>query len=244
MKKVSDRRLPLYLSAPHSCSYLPGKQSSTLFLDPDQALDMATYSELLQFGFRRSGGVVYAPRCENCTQCISVRIPVEQFKPRRNHRRVLLANQDVVIKEREASFNVDHYTLYQKYTGVRHEDGDMASATPASYLDFLRAHWSETRFLEFSWGRKIVAVAVTDVATDGLSAVYTFYDPDMPQRSLGTFAILQQIARARDAGLPYLYLGYWIRDSRKMAYKTAFRPIELFFEGRWRHVRPGEQLPC
>jgi arginine-tRNA-protein transferase len=207
-------------------------------------MDMATYSQLLQHGFRRSGRMVYAPRCEDCSQCVSVRIPVEDFAPRRVHRRVLRANCDLVMREApDTAFDPRHYALYQRYTAARHEEGGMAQASPTDFLGFLCTDWCETRFLEFLLDDRLVAVAVTDLPDDGLSAVYTFFDPTLPERSLGTFAILSQIVRARELGLPHLYLGYWIRDSRKMAYKAGFRPLELWQRGRWRRFGPGEALP-
>jgi len=237
------RQLALYLSAPHACSYLQDRQSSTLFTDPEQAMDMPSYTQLLHHGFRRSGRMVYAPRCEDCSQCLSVRIPVDAFVPRRRHRRVLQINHDIRVREARAAFDPRHYALYRRYTAARHGDGDMADASPADYLAFLHADWCETRFLEFLLGDRLVAVAVTDLPLDGLSAVYTFFDPEFPERSLGTYAILSQITRARALGLPYLYLGYWIRDSRKMAYKARFRPLELWHQAQWRRFGPGDELP-
>lgn len=243
MSRAASRNLPLYLSAPHACSYLPARHSSTLFVDPDQPLDMATYDELLQFGFRRSGRLVYAPRCEFCQQCISVRLPVAEFSPRRAQRRVLKAAHNLRLVERPAAFDASHFALYQAYTANRHADGDMALASAEDYLGFLRADWSDTVFLELWLEEKLAAVAVTDRVASGLSAVYTFFDPTLSDRSPGTLAILQQVAWARRLSLPYLYLGYWIRDSRKMAYKADFRPIELWFEGKWRRFAAGDPLP-
>ncbi len=239
--KDRQRQLPLYLSAPHPCSYLPDRQSSTLFADPEAAMDMSTYSQLLHYGFRRSGKLVYAPRCEGCQQCVSVRVPVEHFEPRRNQRRVIRANTDIVLEEKAPVFDPDHYSLYARYTKARHEDGEMANASEEEYMSFLTAAWSDSRFLEFRLGRRLVAVAVTDRADDGLSAVYTFFDPDLADRSLGNLAILRQIAHAKDMKLPYLYLGYWIRESQKMAYKLDFRPIELWREGHWQALQAGQQ---
>jgi arginine-tRNA-protein transferase len=239
----ANRHVALYLSAPHACSYLQDRQSSTLFTDPAQPMDMPTYTQLLQHGFRRSGSMVYAPRCEHCTQCLSVRIPVDDFVARRIHRRILRANQDIEVREAPAEFDPVHYALYRQYTAARHEDGDMADASPDDYLGFLRADWCDTRFLEFRIGGRVVAVAVTDLPEDGLSAVYTFFDPGLAARSLGTLAILTQIERTRALGLPHLYLGYWIRDSRKMAYKAGFRPLELWHGARWRRFGPGDMLP-
>jgi arginine-tRNA-protein transferase len=238
-----QRRLPLYLSAPHACSYLDDRVSSTLFADPAGDMDMATYSQLLQHGFRRSGRIVYAPRCESCRQCISVRVPVRGFKPKRIHRRVLRANADITTHLRPPRFDPEHYALYKRYTSTRHHDGEMANASPDTYLDFLRCDWCDTAFIEFRLAEQLVAVAATDLPDDGLSAVYTFFDPALASRSLGTFAILHQIETARRRGLDYVYLGYWIRDSRKMQYKAGFRPLELWFDGRWQTVGATDPLP-
>ena len=239
----ANRQLPLYLSAPHDCSYLPDRRSSTLFADPDQPMDMASYNELLQYGFRRSGRLVYAPRCEECRQCVSVRVRAAEFRPRRSQRRVLQANADIEMRVGPARFEQHHYELYRRYTAVRHEDGEMATASADDYLGFLRADWCDTRFLEFLLDGRLVALAATDLPADGLSAVYTFFDPDLASRSLGTYAILRQIAHAQSLGLPYLYLGYWIRDSRKMAYKINFRPIELCISGRWQRLNVADAVP-
>lgn len=238
--KRQPRQIPLYLSAPHPCSYLEDQQASTLFADPNGPMDMATYSELLRFGFRRSGRMVYAPRCDFCSQCVSVRIPVAEFVPSRSHRRVAAINADIDVRVGEASFSPAQYALYQRYTQARHRDGDMANATPEDYMSFLDASWSNTRFIELTRNQELVAVAVTDIAEDGLSAVYTSFEPELSKRSLGTLAILRQIELARSMKLPYLYLGYWIAKSPKMAYKTRFHPIEQWLDGRWQR-RPTEQ---
>ncbi len=237
--KSSGRQLALYLSAPHKCSYLPERQSNTLFVDPEAGMDMASYGEMLRFGFRRSGRIVYSPRCEFCSQCVSVRVPVTAFTPRRNQRRIAQRNADIAIREHPPAFDPGHFRLYQRYTRARHDDGDMADASPEEYLSFLSAPWCDTLFLEFWLEQNLVGVAVTDVTEDGLSAVYTFFDPDLSARSLGTLAILRQIELARTLGLDHLYLGYWIRDSRKMAYKINFRPIELWRAGGWKRLAPG-----
>jgi arginine-tRNA-protein transferase len=240
---ANDRRLPLYLSAAHACSYLPGRRSHTLFSDPEQDMDMAVYGELLQFGFRRSGRMVYTPRCPACRQCISVRIPVARFSPRRSQRRILKSNRDVVLQSRPAGFDAEHYRLYRAYTAARHEDGEMAQASPKEYLSFLTAPWCDTRFLELREDDRLLGVAVTDRVDNALSAVYTFFDPRHHRRSLGTLAILLQLEQARREGLDYLYLGYWIRDSPKMAYKSNFRPLEAWHAGRWHAVPAGGALP-
>lgn len=217
--------------------------SNTLFTDPEQPMHMRVYGELLGYGFRRSGRMVYAPRCEHCQQCISVRIPVSEFSLRRNQKRVVRRNRDIETRERSTGFDDEHYSLYQAYTAARHEDGEMASASPAEYLGFLFADWCNTSFLEFRLDGRLVATAVTDVLDDALSAVYTYFDPALGERSLGTLAILAQIEWARLLNLPHLYLGYWIRDCRKMAYKAGYRPMEAWLDGRWQRFAPGEAPP-
>lgn len=236
-------RLALYLSAPHACSYLADCRSQSLFADPNAPMSVTLYSHLLRQGFRRSGHHVYAPHCEHCRQCVSVRIPVAEFAPRRNHRRVLRDNPDVELIERPAAFDAEHFALYQRYTQARHEDGEMAKASSTEYMRFLCSDWCETRFLELRVQQRLLAVAVTDVTDDGLSAVYTFFDPEMQAKSPGTLAILRQIELARVRRRPYLYLGYWIQDSRKMAYKGRFRPLELWRDGAWRRFGPTDPLP-
>lgn len=238
-----NRGLPLYLSAPHACSYLPGRQSQSLFVDPDAPMHGDIYRQLLHHGFRRSGHIVYAPRCEDCQQCVSARVPVERFRPRRIHRRIQRRNADLRRVLVEPTMDPAHFALYQRYTAARHGDGSMAGASPTEYLDFLRADWCDTVFVELHGPDGLLAVAVTDVLDDCLSSVYTFFDPDHAARSLGTFAILSQIDMARERSLAYVYLGYWIRDCRKMAYKTGFRPVELWWQGRWQEFGPASPLP-
>ena len=229
----SNRQLPLYLSAPHECSYLPDRQSSTLFADPDQPMDMATYEDLLHYGFRRSGSLVYAPNCPYCSACQSVRVPVEKFCANRSQRRALQKNSDLTISRRTARFQQEHYELYRQYIHARHSGSSMENPSPDDYLNFLSSDWSETYFYEFRKQEKLVAVAVADQLSNGLSAVYTFYDPDESQRSLGKFAILKLIADTRERGMKWFYLGYWIDGCQKMQYKIEYQPTEIFFNARW-----------
>ncbi len=235
-------RLILYLSAPHPCSYLAGQETQSLFADPQAPMDTRIYSHLVKRGFRRSGRLVYQPHCPTCRQCRSARVPVATFQPRRRHRRVLRANRDLRIVPVPPGFCEEHFTLYQRYTRARHAGGNMAESSAQEYLDFLVADWCATDFLEIRLGERLLGVAVTDRLSDGLSAVYTFFDPDQPRRSLGTWAILAQIERARELGLSWLYLGYWIRDCEKMRYKTGFRPIELYDGQGWRRFETGETV--
>lgn len=242
MRPGHNRRIPLLLSAPQPCSYLAEEFSSNAFVDPDCGVDNALYSQLIRNGFRRSGRLVYRPHCSECRQCLSLRIPLQDFSERRRHRRVREHNRGVRVVPRSARFQQEHYLLYRRYTRVRHAGGGMADASPQAYLDFLTSDWSDTHFLELREGPDLLGVAVTDQVEDGLSAVYTFFDPDHPRRSFGAYAILCQIAMARELGLPYLYLGYWVRDCDKMAYKADYRPMQVFSQGQWRQFAPGEAV--
>ncbi len=239
----TDRQpLPLYISAAHECSYLPDRESRSLFVDPDAPMNMARYSRLIERGFRRSGGLVYRPQCDNCKQCLSVRIPVNRFAMRRRFRRLLRRNSDLHMEARDSGFVQAHYELYCRYMAARHADGSMANPTPEDYAGFLMTDWSDTRFLELRRHDRLMAVAVTDVVEDGLSAVYTFFDPDEARRSLGTHAVLSQLELHRALRLPYLYLGYWVRDCDKMRYKADFRPLQVFSENQWREFGVHEAI--
>ena len=229
-------KIQLYLTEPHPCSYLSDKQATTAFVDPKHPINTATYSYLTTIGFRRSGQYIYAPRCASCKSCIPVRVPVLGFQPTRSQKRCLKRNSDISATI-ETTINLDeHYTLYQKYIDTRHSDGDMYPATMAQYRDFIGKPWECSRFIEFRLDKKLVACAVSDWLDDCLSAIYTYYDPDLSERSLGTLAILRQIQLVNEQALDYVYLGYWIRDSAKMMYKSKFRPAELYIENRWLRV--------
>ena len=234
--------LPLLLVPPSECSYLEDQFSSSAFVDPNAPMSTRLYGQLLRLGFRRSGRLVYRPHCETCQQCRSVRIPVEEFTPRRRHRRIQQRNAEVEIVPGNARFQAEHYALYQRYTASRHAGGSMADSDEAEYMSFLQADWCDTQFVELRENGQLLGVAVTDQLEDGLSAVYTFFEPELPDRSLGAFAILAQISLAKRLGLPYLYLGYWVRDCDKMRYKTDYRPIEVHSEGRWRRFLSGENV--
>lgn len=222
-----------YLTPAHPCSYLPGREARTLFLDPRDTINQALYQKLTEHGFRRSGGHLYRPHCQDCQACVPTRIPVAAFRPRRNQRRVLAGNQDLAVRAEPAVFNRRYYELYARYIHGRHQDGDMYPPSVDQFRSFLLSQWSNSIFLCAYLDDALVAVAVTDQQPEGLSAIYTFFDPDLDNRSLGAFAILKQIEMCRQAELPHLYLGYWIRDSPKMRYKIDYRPIELFLDGHW-----------
>ncbi len=225
--------LAFYVSPPHPCSYLDGRESVTLFADPHAELNTAIYSDLIELGFRRSGNHVYRPRCPRCDACIPVRIPVAEFRPDRSQRRTLKRNSDVTVRMLPAEFNEEHYRLYRRYMSSRHAGGSMDVDSPEQYSDFLTSPWCDTRFVEFRHETQLLAVAVIDLLRSGLSAVYTFFDPQHQHRGLGNLAVLWQVEEARRRGLPWVYLGYLIHESAKMAYKTRYRPLQQFHHGYW-----------
>ena len=220
-------RLKFYATQPHPCSYLPEEQATTLFLDPSQPMDTQLYASLSEVGFRRSGDHLYRPHCQHCTACIAARIPVADFSPNRQQRRILKRNAELEVIRKRPSFNEEYYDLYRRYIEQRHADGDMYPPSRDQFATFLVRDLPFCCFFEFRLHGRLLAIAVTDVLPNGLSAVYTFYDPDEEQRSLGRYAILWQIAETERLGLQAVYLGYWIKNCRKMNYKTQYRPIEL-----------------
>jgi leucyl-tRNA---protein transferase len=237
-----ERQLALYLTTEHDCSYLDGRRASTLFVDPLARMDSSLYQALIDQGFRRSGANVYRPACRDCARCIPVRIPVDRFRPNRSQRRNWARNaQALEVIETRPTFNSEHFKLYQRYLDARHPAGSMADdASVESYCRFLIESWGgETRFLELRLDNRLVGIAVTDLLPHGLSAVYTFFDPELSERGPGTFAVLTQIATARGLGLPYVYLGYWIEASPKMAYKANYQPLETWDGHRWLSLEHG-----
>lgn len=229
--KVSLDALRLFLSAETACNYRFGWRSRNLVVDLD-ATDHRVYSQLAELGFRRSGPYIYRPHCRNCAACRSLRIPVARFTPDRSQRRTLARNQDLRVRFVKAAFHEEHFALFSRYVAARHPGGGMDAGSPSDYWSFIESRWCRTRLAEFRQGRRLLAVAVVDLLRDGLSAVYTFFDPTERGRGLGVYAVLWQVAEAQRRGLPWLYLGYWVADCRKMAYKIQFNPHELFMPER------------
>ncbi len=225
--------LKFFVTPPHECSYLPDQEASSLFVDPAARMNMEMYAKLSAVGFRRSGDYLYRPHCAHCNACVPVRIPVAGFRMRRSQRRIWKRNADLVVNTCPAEFRDEHYQLYERYITARHEEGDMFPPSVDQYEAFLTNRWGTTRFHEFRLSGRLVYVAVVDHMPNGLSAVYTYFDPEDSGRSPGMHAILWQIEEARRLGLPHVYLGYWIRECRKMSYKTRFRPVELYREDQW-----------
>jgi arginine-tRNA-protein transferase len=205
---------------------------------PTHLIDSATYSDLVRAGFRRSGVFTYRPHCDACHECQPVRVVVDQFQPTRAQRRAEQLHSNLHAQERTLVFREEHYQLYQRYQAARHSGGGMDQDNRDQYAQFLLQTHIDTRLVEFREGDTLRMVSIIDPLSDGLSSVYTFYEPDVPKSSYGTWGVLWQIAQCRRLELPYLYLGYWIRDSRKMAYKASFRPMEVYRDGEWGPLDP------
>jgi leucyl-tRNA---protein transferase len=229
-------RLQFYLTASYPCSYLPLRSARSQVAAPGSLIDTGVYSELVRLGFRRSGQHVYRPRCDTCQACVATRLPVAEFHPSRAQRRCASRNADLQMRLLPLVFEEAHYRLYRRYQSARHAGGGMDQDDRDQFRGFLLQSRVDSVLAEFSLDGEVVMVALVDKLIDGLSAVYTFFDPDLDKRSLGTFAVLSQIRLARDIGLPYVYLGYWIEECGKMAYKRGYRPLEGLVGGRWQRL--------
>lgn len=232
--KISVKELKFGLTELHDCSYLTGKMARNLFLDPTALPDRDTVFELTNAGFRRTGNHLFKPYCPSCRACVPLRLRVREFMTRRRHRRILQKNADLSLRIEQPAFREDWYQLYDKYIRARHSDGEMFPPSRFQFREFLLSRWSRSLFLCSYLDDRAMSIAVTDVIGDASSAVYTFYDPDEPHRSLGIFSILMQTSLSRLCGKNFLYLGYWINGHEKMHYKLEFLPSEVLLgDGHW-----------
>lgn len=226
--------LKIFPTGMHPCSYLPGLIARNAVVDPDYEMTPEVYDYLIQNGFRRSGEQVYRPYCHTCDECVTTRIPVSEFKRSRSQKRNWKLNQDLLIKINTGSFKEEYLSLYKDYLGSRHDSKDYEGVE-----GFLLADWCNIHFIEFYSKThlnedQLIGVAVTDVLKSGYSAVYTFFDPkEGNKRSLGVFAVLWQVEHAHKHGMKYVYPGFWIKDCRKMNYKTRYQPIQGLQRGKW-----------
>ncbi len=234
MKSFRTDSYVFHTTAPAPCPYLPNRLERKVVTELAQGDPVKFHEVLSRSGFRRSHAIAYAPACPGCSACVPVRIAVEHFEESRTFRKLRRANADLAVLPSLARASGEQHRLFLAYQDTRHAGGDMASMEFHEYRAMIEDSPIETLLYEFrDPDERLIAAVLTDVMDDGLSAVYSFYRPDLPKRSLGTFAVLTLVDACRALGLPYLYLGYWIAESRKMAYKSRFRPLEGYGVNGW-----------
>lgn len=241
-----------YLTRPQPCPYLPDRDERKLFTHLTRDKTSSYFDELHSEGFRRSQTIAYRPHCENCSACISVRIRVDEFTPSKSQKRVLRLNKDVFSAKVAALSTAEQYPLFKAYVETRHNDGGMADMSVFDYQAMIEDGVVDSFLTEYRTAQRpdesplnendisspaeLIAVALCDELSDGISLVYSFFDPEIPSRSIGTYIILETIEYARSVGLPYVYLGYWVNGSPKMDYKTNFMPQDHLIKGEWERV--------
>ncbi|MEW5056178.1 MAG: arginyltransferase [Cycloclasticus sp.] len=243
-KSNEQQQLALYISSAQNCDYLSEQQSRNVFIAPDAEVSPEVYAQLISLGFRRSGRHIYRPHCETCRRCISTRIDVNKFKASRSQKRILTKNKALTFKPISADFSEQHYQLYLRYQAHKHPGGSMQQFERSEYRTFLCESLGNSAIFETRLDDKLLAVSVTDLFALSMSAVYTFFDPEFASLSLGTYSVLQQIRYAQAHHKQHLYLGYYVRDSQKMNYKSNFRPLEMLIENRWLSFEKASDLPA
>jgi leucyl-tRNA---protein transferase len=241
LRDIPLSALQFYLTAPYQCSYLAEREARSQVATPSFLISTAIYSELVRQGFRRSGTFTYRPRCDDCAECVPVRVKVNAFTPNRSQRRVWKKHHLLEVSLHPLEDKQEYFDLYQRYQNTRHLDGGMSNDSRDQYQKFLLQSHVDSMLVEFREQGVLRMVSIIDALDDGLSSVYTFFDPDITQASFGTYNVMWQIELCRQLQLPYLYLGYWIKESRKMAYKSNFQPLQGFIQGVWQTLPAAEK---
>ena len=243
LRDIPLSTLQFYLTAPYPCSYLPGQHARSQVATPSFLIGASLYSELVQRGFRRSGTFTYRPRCDACHACVPTRIPVADFAPNRTQRRAERRHANLEATLHELEDKEEYYALYQRYQAARHLEGEPEDDSREQYRNFLLQTHVDSVLAAFRENGVLRMVSIIDILDDGLSSVYTFYDPDVAGASYGTCNIMWQVDLCRKLGLPYLYLGYWISECRKMSYKSNFRPLQGLVQGVWQTLPEKRGAP-
>ncbi|MFN3075624.1 MAG: arginyltransferase [Alphaproteobacteria bacterium] len=243
MDHISLRRPQFFFTtAPMPCPYLPGRQERKVVTELSGVEAVMLHDSLSQAGFRRSHAIAYAPACNGCSQCVPVRIDAEGFHFRQSFRRILKRNADLKVRLVKAKATAEQFRLFSRYQESRHGGSDMAQMVYHDYRAMVEDSPINTHLVEMrNADSHLVATCLTDGLSDGFSAVYSFFDPELPQRSLGTYSVLWLVGEARRLNLPYVYLGYWVAESRKMSYKGRFGPIEAFTPNGWQLLSESQQ---
>ena len=236
LRDIPFSALQFYLTAPYQCSYLAEQEARSQVATPSFLITPPIYSEWVRQGFRRSGTFTYRPRCDGCLECVPVRVEVNAFRTNRTQRRVWKKHFQLEVSLHPLLDKTEYFELYQRYQNARHQDGGMSNDNHDQYQKFLLQSHVDSMLVEFRATGVLQMVSIIDALDDGLSSVYTFFDPDIKQSSFGTYNVLWQIELCRQLQLPYLYLGYWIKESRKMAYKSNFQPLQGCMLGVWQDI--------
>ena len=234
MSIATSQTIQLFLTETDKCSYLDDREQRMLLVDPNHPLDNSLATYFSNHGFRRSGNMTYRPKCDACQQCISVRVPAIHYSPSKSQRRIIKKNKDLQVILEPLDHALDYFSLYYEYQKSRHPDGSMCDSSEEKYLTFIQSDFTDTALMVRRLGTKVISVSIMDLFHDGASLLYTFFDPNFSNLIPGKAAIVDAISYCRHQGLPYVYLGFWIKDSPKMNYKTQFQPLEGYFDGEWK----------
>jgi arginine-tRNA-protein transferase len=237
LNEIPIATVQYYLTTTYTCSYLPDLQARSQVATPTLMIDTPIYSALVQLGFRRSGTYTYRPHCDNCFACVPLRVLSKEFAPTRSQRRAWRQHSNLIATVLPLQNKSEHYELYQRYQHTRHKGGGMDIDDPESYQNFLLQSNVDTLLVEFRDQNVLRMVSIIDVLSDGLSSVYTFYEPEVPHARFGVYNVMWQIELSRQLNLDFVYLGYWIEHSKKMAYKIEYQPAQGFQNGSWDLLR-------